>query len=268
MTLPVRPPAERRRPSGAAGRRPLRPLHHRRRGARPQPHHDLAPHRRARGVDRRPGPGARRGRLGADRSRPRGARGRRDGRVRGPLARPPTPAGLARHSKGVVRISATDGFSAYIAAPAAAQVQRRHPKVAVEIVAATRRATQQRSGLDIEVVVGEPQVHRAEAIRLGDYCLGAVRVPRLSDRTRLPAEHRGSGALSAWSTSSTRCFRSTISTWHRASLPPCGNRSRPPTSSSTSRPPAPRRVSACCRASWPTGTTTWSGCYRRRSSFS
>jgi DNA-binding transcriptional LysR family regulator len=77
-----------------------------------------------------------------------------------------------RGLEGVVRISATDGFSAYIAAPAAAQVQRRHPKVAVEIVAATRRATQQRSGLDIEVVVGEPQVHRAEAIRLGDYCLG------------------------------------------------------------------------------------------------
>ena len=78
----------------------------------------------------------------------------------------------SRGLEGVVRISATDGFSAYIAAPAAAQVQRRHPKVAVEIVAATRRATQQRSGLDIEVVVGEPQVHRAEAIRLGDYCLG------------------------------------------------------------------------------------------------
>jgi DNA-binding transcriptional LysR family regulator len=78
----------------------------------------------------------------------------------------------ARSLEGVVRMSATDGFSAYIAAPAAAHVQRRHPKVAVEIVAATRRATQQRSGLDIEVVVGEPQVHRAEAIRLGDYCLG------------------------------------------------------------------------------------------------
>ncbi len=78
----------------------------------------------------------------------------------------------SRGLEGVVRISATDGFSAYIAAPAAAAVQRRHPNVAVEIVAATRRATQQRSGLDIEVVVGEPQVHRAEAIRLGDYCLG------------------------------------------------------------------------------------------------
>ncbi|MDG4665343.1 LysR family transcriptional regulator [Mycobacterium sp. 236(2023)] len=77
-----------------------------------------------------------------------------------------------RALEGVVRISATDGFSAYIAAPAAAAVQRRHPKVAVEIVAATRRATQQRSGLDIEVVVGEPKVHRAKALRLGDYCLG------------------------------------------------------------------------------------------------
>jgi DNA-binding transcriptional LysR family regulator len=81
------------------------------------------------------------------------------------------PGGV-RTLEGLVRISATDGFSAYIAAPAAAHVQRRHPKVAVEIVAATRRATQQRSGLDIEVVVGEPKVHRAKAIGLGDYCLG------------------------------------------------------------------------------------------------
>lgn len=81
-----------------------------------------------------------------------------------------TPDGRAL--EGVVRMSATDGFSAYIAAPAAAAMQRRHPGIAVEIVAATRRATQQRSGLDIEVVVGEPQVHRAEAIRLGDYRLG------------------------------------------------------------------------------------------------
>lgn len=81
-----------------------------------------------------------------------------------------------RTLEGVVRLSATDGFSAYIAAPAAAAVQRKHPKVAVEIVAATRRATQQRSGLDLEVVVAEPgsepRVHRATALRLGDYCLG------------------------------------------------------------------------------------------------
>ena len=81
------------------------------------------------------------------------------------------PAG-SRELEGVVRMSATDGFSAYIAAPAAAHVQRRHPNVSVEIVTVTRRARQQRSGLDIEVVVGEPQVHRAEAARLGEYRLG------------------------------------------------------------------------------------------------
>ncbi|MGK8510374.1 LysR family transcriptional regulator [Nocardia asiatica] len=81
-------------------------------------------------------------------------------------------AGGDRVLEGVVRISATDGFSAYIAAPAAAEVQRRHPKITVEIVATTRRASQQRSGLDLEIVVGEPQVHRATATHLADYCLG------------------------------------------------------------------------------------------------
>jgi DNA-binding transcriptional LysR family regulator len=73
---------------------------------------------------------------------------------------------------GVVRMTATDGFSAYIAAPAVARLRRNHPGLSVEVVTMTRRALQQRSGLDIEVVVGEPQVHRAEAVRLGDYMLG------------------------------------------------------------------------------------------------
>lgn len=73
---------------------------------------------------------------------------------------------------GVVRMTATDGFSAYIAAPAVARLRREHPGLSVEIVTVTRRALQQRSGLDVEVVVGTPQVHRAEAIRLGDYMLG------------------------------------------------------------------------------------------------
>ncbi|MET3809908.1 LysR family transcriptional regulator [Arthrobacter sp. UYEF3] len=73
---------------------------------------------------------------------------------------------------GVVRMTATDGFSAYIAAPAVARLRRRHPGLSVEIITVTRRALQQRSGLDIEVVVGEPQVHRAEAARLGEYMLG------------------------------------------------------------------------------------------------
>lgn len=89
-----------------------------------------------------------------------------DGVVRGLV----DPAGASL--RGVVRISATDGFSAYIAAPAAVHMQERHPDIAVELVAATRRASQQRSGMDIEIVVGTPHVHRAEALHLGDYCLG------------------------------------------------------------------------------------------------
>lgn len=80
--------------------------------------------------------------------------------------------GPSDQAEGVVRVSATDGFSAYVVAPAVAQVRRRHPGISVEIVATTRRASQQRSGMDVEIVVGEPQVHRAEAIKLGDYHLG------------------------------------------------------------------------------------------------
>ena len=84
----------------------------------------------------------------------------------GPAGQAPDPI------TGVVRMTATDGFSAYIAAPAVARLRRDHPGLSVEVVTMTRRALQQRSGLDIEVVVGEPQVHRAEAIRLGEYRLG------------------------------------------------------------------------------------------------
>ncbi|WP_091178652.1 LysR family transcriptional regulator [Paramicrobacterium humi] len=73
---------------------------------------------------------------------------------------------------GMVRMSATDGFSAYIATPAVTQLRKRHPGISVEIETVTRRALQHRSGVDIEVVVGEPQVHRASAFRLGDYLLG------------------------------------------------------------------------------------------------
>jgi DNA-binding transcriptional LysR family regulator len=73
---------------------------------------------------------------------------------------------------GVVRMSATDGFSAYIAAPAIAALRAEHPRLEVEIVTATRRAAEHRAGLDLEVVVGEPQTRRAHAALLGTYTLG------------------------------------------------------------------------------------------------
>ncbi|MFJ6651792.1 LysR family transcriptional regulator [Microbacterium sp. NPDC091313] len=73
---------------------------------------------------------------------------------------------------GVVRLSATDGFSAYIAAPAIAELRERHPRLSVEVVTATRRGAAHRPGLDLEVVVGKPQTSRAHAVELGEYTLG------------------------------------------------------------------------------------------------
>jgi len=73
---------------------------------------------------------------------------------------------------GVVRMSATDGFSAYIAAPAIASLRERHPDLVVEVVAAQRRAALHRPGLDLEVVVGQPQTSRGTTVELGSYSLG------------------------------------------------------------------------------------------------
>ncbi|WP_405497019.1 LysR family transcriptional regulator [Nocardia sp. NBC_00511] len=88
--------------------------------------------------------------------------------------------------EGVVRMSATDGFSAYLAAPAVAALQRRHPRLAVEIVTATRLASLQRSGFDVEVVVGKPQLRRARAIALGEYTLGLYAAHTYLDRHAAP----------------------------------------------------------------------------------
>jgi DNA-binding transcriptional LysR family regulator len=97
-------------------------------------------------------------------------------------------AGAPGRCRAWVRISATDGFSAFIASPAAADVQREHPGVSVEIVAAIRRAPAafQRGSGDRG---REPTVHRAQAIRLGDYCLGLYGA-RATRRARHPAPPR------------------------------------------------------------------------------
>jgi DNA-binding transcriptional LysR family regulator len=87
---------------------------------------------------------------------------------------------------GIVRLSATDGFSGFIAAPAMAALRARHPDVSLEIVTAQRRAAQQRVGVDLEVVVGRPHVQRAEAIHLGDYVLGLYASRAFLDRVGVP----------------------------------------------------------------------------------
>ncbi|GGU08123.1 LysR family transcriptional regulator [Nocardioides albus] len=87
---------------------------------------------------------------------------------------------------GVVRMSTTDGFAAYVASPAVAALRQDHPELAVEIVTVTRQAAQHRSGVDIEVVVGEPAVMRGRALHLGGYELGLYASPDYLERHGRP----------------------------------------------------------------------------------
>ena len=175
---------------------------------------------------------------------------------------PPTTGGV-RTLEGVVRISATDGFSAYIAAPAAAQVQRRHPegrgrdrrRDPAGHASSAPASTSRWSSANRRCTAPRPSGSATTASGL----YGSRDYLR---RARHAGERRRPRRAIRWSTSSTRCCRSTTWTSRAASRPRCANRSPPPTSSCMSRPPGRPRASACCRASWPTGIATWSGCCR------
>lgn len=72
---------------------------------------------------------------------------------------------------GTVRIGAPEAFSGHIAAPVLARVQRKYPALDIELFASTQPARQNRSGLDLEIVVGKPEVPRAWERPLFEYQL-------------------------------------------------------------------------------------------------
>jgi DNA-binding transcriptional LysR family regulator len=72
---------------------------------------------------------------------------------------------------GLVRISTSDGFGAEFVTPALVSLQQRHPLLNVEMLSATRKVSQNRSGVDLEVVVGRTDVSNAQAIFLTNYFL-------------------------------------------------------------------------------------------------
>nr|WP_280679840.1 LysR family transcriptional regulator [Cryobacterium sp. CG_9.6] len=72
---------------------------------------------------------------------------------------------------GEVRISTADGFGAEFVTPALVRLQRDHPKLTVEIFSATRKVNQNRSGVDLEVVVGMTDANKAQAVFLTNYFL-------------------------------------------------------------------------------------------------
>ncbi|KUM29855.1 hypothetical protein AQ436_09430 [Arthrobacter sp. EpRS66] len=70
---------------------------------------------------------------------------------------------------GHVRLAAPDAFSAHLAAPTLAKLQAKHPQLVFEIVSETTRARQTRTGMDLEIVIGQPNVRKAASTKLMDY---------------------------------------------------------------------------------------------------
>lgn len=100
---------------------------------------------------------------------------------------------------GLVRVASSDAFGAYFAAPALADLQRRNPLLRVELLSATRRASQNRSGVDLEVVAGAVDPGRSEAIHLCDYALRLYASPHYLEQHGVPRsleELRGHGIVS------------------------------------------------------------------------
>jgi DNA-binding transcriptional LysR family regulator len=88
--------------------------------------------------------------------------------------------------QGVVRIAAPEAFTSAFLVPAMAALQAQHPALAVEIITATQRARQNRSGVDLEIVVGRPQVHRAFATPISAYALVLYATPAYLERAGTP----------------------------------------------------------------------------------
>ncbi|ALG84051.1 LysR family transcriptional regulator [Gordonia phthalatica] len=74
--------------------------------------------------------------------------------------------------RGTVRIAATEGFSARVVIPVAAELERRNPQLSVDLMVVTRAVPSAYSGIDIEIVVERPTSHDVEASVLGTYRLG------------------------------------------------------------------------------------------------
>ena len=72
---------------------------------------------------------------------------------------------------GLLRISTIDGFGAEIVTPALVRLQQRHPRINIEMFSATRQVSQNRSGVDLEIVAGRNDVKNAQAMFLTNYFL-------------------------------------------------------------------------------------------------
>lgn len=87
---------------------------------------------------------------------------------------------------GLLRISTPDGFGARFVTPALVRVQQENPRLDVEMFSATRKVSQNRSGVDLEVVVGRTETVNADPIFLTNYFLRLYAARAYADRCGLP----------------------------------------------------------------------------------
>ncbi|MCW4353622.1 LysR family transcriptional regulator [Hoyosella sp. YIM 151337] len=106
--------------------------------------------------------------------------------VEAALAKLNTERGGTHALSGVIRMITPDAFGGLIVGAAMAQLRTRHPGLQVEMINVARRAQQHRVGVDLEVVVGKPEVHRAQAFHLADYRLGLYAAHSLLERDGRP----------------------------------------------------------------------------------
>ncbi len=101
-----------------------------------------------------------------------------------------TLAGRLSHGgdtlSGVLRISTPDGFGAEFVTPALVRLQGEHPHLNVELLSDTRKASRNRSGVDLEVVVGHLEPGNAQPIFLGNYFLRLYASPSYAKVHGLP----------------------------------------------------------------------------------
>jgi len=72
---------------------------------------------------------------------------------------------------GLVRVAASDAFGSHFVAPALTQLQREHPELRVELLCGTRPLSQNRSGVDVEMVPAAVESPRTTLLPLAKYAL-------------------------------------------------------------------------------------------------
>lgn len=88
--------------------------------------------------------------------------------------------------RGLVRVAAPDAYSAVFLMPILVGVRAQHPDISFEVISATRRVRQHRSGVDIEVSVGRSKVRNTLSTRLHGYTLALYASPEYLERHGTP----------------------------------------------------------------------------------